>query len=480
MVRGNMVRRVILSGVLLVVFTCMPLFAALTWGPSGLTNPGADTPFAKVETDPTNTNIVWALTAHIPIPHPDYYFYAANGIYKSTDAGVTWTQMNDTLLTPDIPVYDIAIDPSNSDVAYIGTNTLGVLKTTDGGLSWLPVNEGITFQGLSFPEPAWGVLAVELDPENPQVVYAGVAQTYAVQLEQGSGEHPGLFKTYDGGATWVEKNEGLPARSDPLSLFDLLSHTASVWSILVLEQNPNIVVLGMVDMEVNARITGDRTARSNSRMFYSLNGGETGWTESSSGFPVIEEAREFPFTFAKMSVSMTSIAKNSGANFTVYASHIGVTAIAIVYPYLYTENLVQSRGVFKKVKLAPWQPINTGLPIANDDFNLNSINASPVVVSPVNPNIMLVGIMDADSGDTLSDASNVYLSNNGGASWSGTWATGLSQSPNGYYEASPFSVDINANQTRAYASVRWDFSAEFFYVNGTMDDGIYRMPPLAW
>ncbi len=449
---------------------------AYTWGPTGLLNPGTDTPFAKVEADPTNPAIVWALTAHIPIPNPDMSYLPANGIYKSTDRGLTWTQQNDSLLTPNIPVYDIAIDPTNSDVVYIGTNSLGVLKTTDGGTSWQTVNSGIVYQNTTFPDDRWGVLSVEIDPGNPQVVYAGVAQTHGVQLDQGSGEHPGLFKTTDGGVTWNEKNIGLPARSDPLTLFDLVSHTASVWNILVLEQYPNIVLLGLVDMEVNANLIGDRTARSSPRVFYTLDGGESGWFEASEGFPVVEESRELPFGFATVSVSMTSLGKNGGQNFEVFASHIGVTAVAIIYPELYTDNLVQSKGVFRKVALGPWVEANNGLPVANDDFNVNSINVSPVAVSPVNPNILLVGIMDADSGDSLSDASDVYLSTDGGNTWGGDWATGLSISPGGYTEASSFFVDFNSNMTAAYSSVRWDFSAEFFWVYGTEDDGIYRIP----
>lgn len=452
---------------------------AFEWGPSDLLNPGTDRPFAKVETDPTDPDIVWALTAHIPIPHPDFTYLPANGIYKSTDLGVTWTQMNDTLLTPDVPVYDIAIDPTNSDVVYIGTNTLGVLKSTDGGTSWQLANEGIAYGDSTFPDGRWAVLCIEIDPFNPQTLYAGVAQVYGVQLEQGAGEHPGLFKSTDGAATWVERNDGLPPRSDPFTIFDLVSHTSAVWSILIHRQIPDIVILGLVDMEVNANIIGDKTARSSPRVFYSRYGGETGWSEASSGFPVVEEDRELPFSFATVSVSMTSLAKNSGSNLTFIASHIGVTAVAIIYPELYTDNLVQSKGVFKKVFTAPWEEVNTGLPVANDDFNVNSINASPVVISPLNPNIMIVGIMDADSGDPLSDLSKVYLSIDGGSNWGGGWAGGLSESPSGYMEASPFFVDINANQTAAYASVRWDFSAEFFYSYGTEDDGIYRLPPIS-
>jgi|GEM_PF-854541 len=472
-----MIGRSGLLGVLLLLLVLSPL-EAIEWGPTTLLNPGQDRPFAKVEADPTDPASVWALTAHIPIPHPDYYFFPAGGIYKSTDRGTTWTQKNDSLLTSDIPIYDIAIDPTNSEVVYLGTNTLGVLKSTDGGTTWQAINDGISYGGYTFPDDRWAVLCVEVDPVDPQTIYAGVSQAYGVQLDQGSGEHPGLFKTTDGGTTWNERNVGLPSRSDPITFFDLVSHTSSVWSILILPQNPNIVLLGLVDMDVNANILGDKTARSSPRAYYSLDGGESGWLEASDGFPVIEEDRGAPFAFARVSVSMTSLAENSGTNWQFIASHIGIRALAIIYPQLYTDNLVQSAGVFRKFQAAPWEAINSGLPIANDLYNENSINVSPVAVSPVNPNIMLAGLMDADSGDSLSDASKVYLSTDGGQSWQGDWTEGLSQSPNEFTEASSFFVEINANQTAAYASVRWDFSPEFFYSNGTQDDGIFRLPPL--
>ncbi len=452
--------------------------AAFEWGPTGLLNPDQDRPFMRVRTDPTDPDVVWALTAHIPYPNPDYGVHPANGIYRSTDAGVTWTQMNDTLLTADIPVFDIAIDPTNSDVVYLGTNTLGIVKSTDGGQSWLPANQGISYQGAQFPESRWGVVALAVRPDDPQVLYAGIMQTYGVELEQGAGEHPGLYKSFDGGSTWVERNDGLPDRSDPFTLFDLVSHTGSVWTIAILQNRPNIVLLGMVDMEANANLGGDQVARTSSRVFYSFDGGETGWNEASDGFPLIEEDRLGPYVFARVAISFTSLATNTGTDFLFVATHTGATSVATIYPQLDTDTVTRSLGVFRKNRLAPWEPVNTGLPVANDDENIDSINANHVVVSPVNPNIMLVGVIDADSGDPGSDASNVYLSLNGGTSWGGGWATGLSVSEHGYTEASPFFVDINANQTRAYTVVRWDFDPDFFSSNGTEDDGIYRLPPL--
>jgi len=461
------------------IFILLPTsLHALDWGPSGLLNPNEERPFMRVEADPTDPAIVWALTSHVPYPNPDFTVKPARGIFRSTDRGVTWEQKNDTLLTPDIPVYDIAIDPNNSEVIYLGTNTLGIMKSTDGGSSWEPANNGISYQGFQFPDLRWGVVAIEINPSDPQIVYAGIFQTYAVELDQGAGEHPGLYKTTDGGATWIERNVGLPERSDPFDVFDLVSHTSAIWSIRILDQNSDVVLLGLADLEANANLVGDKTARSAGRVFYSLNGGEDGWIEASEGFAVIEEDRDEPFVLARLSASFINLAKNCGSNLVFTATHTGAKSIAIIYPQLDTDTVTKCPGIYRKRRIAPWEPINNGLPVAVDAENDSSINTNHVTVSPVNPDIMIVGVFDADSGDPQSDASNVYLSVNGGDHWNGTWAGGLSVSPAQFTEASPFYVDINADQTAAYASVRWDFDPVFFYIGGTVDDGIYRLPPL--
>ncbi len=471
-------RRIVAFVVLFTALSFPASVCALEWGPSGLLNPDQDRPFMKVEADPTHPDIVWALTAHIPYPNPDFGVHDANGLYRSVDRGETWVQMNDTLLTPDIPVYDIAIDPTNPFIIYVGTNTLGILKSMDGGTTWQLANNGISYNGLSFPESRWAVVSVEINPVDPQIIYASVIQAYGIELEQGAGEHPGLYKSTDSGVSWIERNDGLPDRSDPFGVFDLVSHTSAVWSICILEQFPNIVLLGLVDMEINANLVGDKIARSGPRVFYSTNGGESGWSEASGGFPLIEEDRDEPYVFGRISLSFTTLAKNCGSDLVFIVSHVGATSIAIIYPEFDTDTVTRSAGVYRRSPQSPWEPINAGLPVANDDENINSINANQVCVSPVNPDIMLAGLIDADSGDSLSDASNVYLSYNGGNTWRGQWANGLSESAGGYTEASPFYIDINIDQTTAYASVRWDFDPDFFSSYGTEDDGIYRLPPL--
>jgi photosystem II stability/assembly factor-like uncharacterized protein len=91
--------------------------------------------------------------------------------------------------------YALAIDPTNPQVLYAGTDGDGVFKTTDGGASWSAASSGLTY---------FYILSLAIDPTNPQVLYAGT-------------DGCGVFKTTDGGSSWSEASSGL-ANSNVLSL----------------------------------------------------------------------------------------------------------------------------------------------------------------------------------------------------------------------------------------------------------------------
>ena len=132
-----------------------------------------------------------------------------DGVWKSTDAGKTWTSLG---LRETQQISRVRVHPKNPDVAYVaaqghvwGPNKeRGVYKTTDGGKSWKQV---------LFRNDSTGAADLVMDPSNPEVLYAGFWQAgRRPWLLNSGGAGSGLFKTTNGGATWTEitRNKGLP------------------------------------------------------------------------------------------------------------------------------------------------------------------------------------------------------------------------------------------------------------------------------
>jgi photosystem II stability/assembly factor-like uncharacterized protein len=132
---------------------------------------------------------------------------AGNGIYKSVDAGKTWTHV----WTQEGQIGQLVVHPTNPDIAFaavlghaFGANPeRGVYRTTDGGRSWKQVLR---------KDPDTGASAVTLDPSNPNIVFAGLwqARRYPWDLTSG-GPGSGLYVSRDGGDSWKPlTGNGLP------------------------------------------------------------------------------------------------------------------------------------------------------------------------------------------------------------------------------------------------------------------------------
>src|SRR5499433_1936072 len=129
------------------------------------------------------------------------------GIYKTTDAGDTWKLMG---LEDSERISRIIIDPRNSDVVYVaatghlwnGNEQRGVFKTTDGGKSW---------QKVLYIDKETGCSDVAIDPQEPNIVYAGMWQfRRSPYFFTSGGPGGGLHKSTDGGKTWKKLSKGLP------------------------------------------------------------------------------------------------------------------------------------------------------------------------------------------------------------------------------------------------------------------------------
>ena len=130
-----------------------------------------------------------------------------DGVYKSMDAGKTWTHLG---LEKTYHISDIVIHPTNPDIIYVTaqgaqyapTNQRGVYKTVDGGKTW---------QNVLFVNSTTGASSLTMDMNNPRILYASMWQhrRYPWLIESG-GEHSGLYKSVDGGETWNKMEKGLP------------------------------------------------------------------------------------------------------------------------------------------------------------------------------------------------------------------------------------------------------------------------------
>ena len=132
-----------------------------------------------------------------------------DGVYKSSDAGQTWTHVG---LDKTMAIARIRVHPTNPDVAYVaalgdpyGSNPeRGVYKTSDGGKTWTKV---------LFRNEKTGAVDLAMDASNPDVLYAGLWEVFRTPYSLSSGgPGSGLFKSSDGGEHWTEitSNPGLP------------------------------------------------------------------------------------------------------------------------------------------------------------------------------------------------------------------------------------------------------------------------------
>jgi len=135
------------------------------------------------------------------------------GIYKSTDAGVSWKYSG---LREAGSIAKISIHPKNSDEIIIasmghvfGSNPeRGIFKSIDGGNTWKKV---LSRSGLL--ADSTGAIDIQRDPFNPKILYASLWQAYRNAYSMSSGgAGSGLFTSLDGGETWKEitKSAGLP------------------------------------------------------------------------------------------------------------------------------------------------------------------------------------------------------------------------------------------------------------------------------
>jgi photosystem II stability/assembly factor-like uncharacterized protein len=277
-----------------------------SWQYAGPNNIGGR--IVDIEMDPTNQNIA-------------YLGAASGGVFKTTDGGTTWSPVFDGQTS--LSIGDIAIAPSNTNILYVGTGEAnggsgsltydanGVYKSTDGGLTWTnvglqltrmtgrmavhPTNPNIAFAAtmgdLYAPTPdrglyrtadgglTWtkvlyltdstGCIDVVINPVNPNYVFACMSErTRRANAKRYYGVTSGLWRSVDGGLTWNQLTSGLPSTA--------VSHSRI--GVDLCASDPSTVYAMYID-----------TTYAFGGLFKSTNNGNT-WTQTNDSYLTIDNA----------------------------------------------------------------------------------------------------------------------------------------------------------------------------------------------
>jgi len=157
-----------------------------------------------VTIDPIDHNIIWVGTGeNVGGRHMGF----GDGIYRSNDGGATWKNMG---LKKSEHISKIIVHPENSDVIWIASQgplwskggERGLYKSTDGGTTW----------NKTLGDSEWtGVTDLLIDPRDPDKLYAATWQRHrTVAAYMGGGPKSGIHRSNDGGETWEKLSKGLP------------------------------------------------------------------------------------------------------------------------------------------------------------------------------------------------------------------------------------------------------------------------------
>ncbi|MFN8011974.1 MAG: hypothetical protein U0P81_11305 [Holophagaceae bacterium] len=250
-----------------------------------------------IRVDPSNPKTVWVGTGESWVRNS---VSVGDGVYKSTDAGETWTRMG---LPDSERIAGIVVDPTDGNTVYVaamghlwsGGGERGLYKTTDGGKTWSRV--------LHSNEDS-GCAAVAMDPKDPKVLYATLWQhrRRPWAFESG-GPGGGLFKSTDGGATWTKLN-GDPRRGLPTGEVGRIA-------VAVAPSDPKHVY-AVVEAKDGA-------------IFHSADGGET-WTRGNAGPNITVR----PFYFSLVLVDPKDPMKVYKPGFELSASEDGGKSFATI------------------------------------------------------------------------------------------------------------------------------------------------------
>ncbi len=152
-----------------------------------------------------------------------------DGVYKSTDAGKTWSKMG---LSKTQHISRIVIHPNNPDIVYVAaqgalyapSEERGIYKSIDGGDSW---------EKVLFVNTLTGCSELSMDPSTPEVLYAAMwhhQRKPNIVISGGPGS--GLYKSVDGGENWFKIHKGLPDEKGKMAIAVSPANSNKVYALI--------------------------------------------------------------------------------------------------------------------------------------------------------------------------------------------------------------------------------------------------------
>lgn len=273
--------------------------------------------------------------------------------------------------------YDVRIHPKNKDIMYVTDNYAGVIRSTNGGQTWSQSNTGVTVKGGPTGD-FFNIFSLTVDPNNPAIIWAGT---------NGEGSSFGVFKSTDGGETWVAKTTGMAMNGEIGMVFR---------GFTIQQGNSNIVY---AQAEVPTTVQGLEFNRVKGRVYKTEDGGATWgliWQGDNLARYLIIDPGHPDILYLSTGIFDREAYNSDCAN----GNPGGV-------------------GVLKSIDGGrTWTPINNGL----DDLYVGSLR-----MHPTNPQILFAATGNAacSGGYTGNPISGLFKTINGGSSWTKVIANDL-------------------------------------------------------
>jgi len=210
---------------------------------------------------PSDPNIVWVGTGEILMARSSY---AGTGVFKSTDAGLSWDHMG---LPESHHIGRVLIDPVDPNIVYVAAmghlysfnEDRGLYKTTDGGIHWTRI---------LYSSERTGCVDVFMDPEDHLTLYGIMWERsrHAWGHTQ-TGSESAIYKSRDGGKNWNKLTSGLPSGE----------HIGRM-GLAIAQSNPDIIY-ALVDNRTPLQTRSERQRVVGGEIYRSANKGET-WTKT--------------------------------------------------------------------------------------------------------------------------------------------------------------------------------------------------------